>query len=119
MIPMFKTIFDSLMKKPATVAYPHSQKVNDDLVRGKVEIDIAQCIFCGICKRACPTGAIEVSKPEKTWSISPFSCIVCGGCVEACPKKCLRMINTLSNAGFDKTREDVTDARISDNPGNN
>ena len=102
MIPFIGTILSSLFKKYSTVDYPAKPKVNDKTVRGIIENEIEKCIFCGICQKKCPTGAITVDKPIKKWEIQRFACIQCGCCTELCPKKCLTLTNTLPNAGIDK-----------------
>ena len=90
---MAKTVLKSLFRKPFTIKYPFGPKVLSEASRGSIIIDISKCIFCGICQRKCPTGAIVVSKEEKTWTIARLRCITCGYCVEVCPKKCLSMSN--------------------------
>jgi len=88
---MAKTVLKSLFGKPATVKYPFGPKVLSESARGSIVIDISKCIFCGICQKKCPTGAIAVVREEKTWNIARLKCITCGYCVEVCPKKCLQM----------------------------
>jgi len=109
-LPIAKTIFRSLVRKPATLRYPFAPMPKDPLVRGQVYIDINACIFCGICAKKCPTHAIGVEKDEKSWEISRFQCIVCGACTEACPKKCLHMRPELTPASGEKTRDKSTAA---------
>jgi len=95
-MPIFtitKTLFKSLLRPPATEKYPFGPKTYSPRTRGSIQIDISQCIFCGICQRKCPTGAITVSKPSTEWSIDRLRCISCNACVEVCPKKCLAMSN--------------------------
>ena len=79
----------SLFGKPATKMYPVIPREWKERTRGRIEIEIDSCIFCGICARKCPTDAITVDKETKTWTISRMSCIQCSCCVEVCPKKCL------------------------------
>lgn len=67
------------------------EKTYPERTRGQIEIDINTCIFCGICSKKCPTGAITVERSEKKWEIERFACIQCGACTESCPKKCLFM----------------------------
>ena len=107
---MAKTIFKSLVQKPATHKYPFEPLPKDPLVRGQVSIDINGCIFCGLCERKCPTRAIKVVKDDKSWEISRFQCIVCNACAEACPKKCLCMINRLNPASGEKITDKSTAA---------
>ncbi len=88
---MAKTVTRSLFKGPATLMYPGKKRACGEITRGRIEIEIDQCIFCGLCGRKCPTGAINVSKEERQWSIDRLFCITCGSCVDVCPKKCLSM----------------------------
>jgi ech hydrogenase subunit F len=91
--PMFKTIISSLFQKSATLPFPKEPKKTFPVTRGHVEVDMEQCILCGMCQRKCPTGAITVDRAGKTWSIAQFDCCQCSSCVDNCPKKCLRMDN--------------------------
>jgi len=89
---MTKTILKSLFSKPVTVKYPFgSPRVYHTNTRGKVLIEVQNCIFCGICQRKCPTAAIIVTKADKKWAINRLRCISCGACVDVCPKKCLKL----------------------------
>jgi len=120
MLPMLKTVLKSLVSKPATVEYPKVPKINHEIVRGSVTIDIEDCIFCGMCQRKCPSGAINVKRTEKLWEIERFACVVCAACVEACPKKCLHMNSTLMTAKNSRFEKDVfLDARIPGDTSNN
>ncbi|MDY2624849.1 MAG: 4Fe-4S dicluster domain-containing protein [Coriobacteriales bacterium] len=88
-----KMTFTSNFKKPATRLYPYEQREPFERTKGHIVCDIEECIFCGACARACPTSALRVDKPDRTWAINPFDCIQCSSCVLVCPKKCLRMDN--------------------------
>jgi formate hydrogenlyase subunit 6/NADH:ubiquinone oxidoreductase subunit I len=88
-LAMGKVVLRSLFGKPSTYAYPFAPREYPEALRGKIEIDIDECIFCGICSRKCPTDAIEVNRDEKTWTISRMQCVYCSACVDTCPKKCL------------------------------
>ncbi len=92
-----KTLLKSLFSKPATVKYPFGPREYFKGTRGKITVQIDQCIFCGICQRKCPTHALSVDKAVKKWTIRRGQCIVCGACVEVCPKKCLTMDNQYSD----------------------
>lgn len=87
-----KTVMKNLFSKPATTSYPATPREYPERTRGHVEINIDNCIMCGMCMRSCPPGAIEVKRAENTWSINRFDCIQCGYCVEKCPKKCLSIV---------------------------
>ena len=47
------------------------------------------CVFCGLCAKNCPAGAITVDRATKTWTLDEEKCAKCGLCVSKCPKKCL------------------------------
>lgn len=103
---MTKTLFRNLFHGPYTTQYPLRPKENFERTRGKIEIDIDNCIFCSMCERRCPTGAIKVRKPDSAWSIERFSCIQCSYCVEVCPKKCLKMDNQYTAPAHEKARDE-------------
>ena len=84
-----RMILRSMVRKPATLMYPAVPRTWGERTRGHIEIDIENCIFCGICARKCPTDAITVDRNEKSWSIERMGCIQCICCVEHCPKDCL------------------------------
>ena len=105
LVPIVKTILRSLFQKEATLAYPFKPMPKDPLVRGRISIDINNCIFCGMCSRKCPTHAIDVVKDARSWEIARFQCIVCGECTAVCPKKCLHMLPELTPASGEKTKD--------------
>jgi formate hydrogenlyase subunit 6/NADH:ubiquinone oxidoreductase subunit I len=109
-LSMTKTLFKSLLHGPYTEKYPIEKKDPFERTRGKVEINIVECIYCGICQKRCPTAAINVEKDKTKWSIQRLQCIQCGYCVEGCPKKCLSMDNHYTAPSFDKDRDDYTNA---------
>lgn len=88
-----KTVIKNLLSPSVTTSYPKEKKENYELTRGHVEINIDNCLYCGLCSRKCPTGAISVSRENKKWEINRLKCIQCGHCVESCPKKCIEMKN--------------------------
>jgi len=101
-----KTVFHNLFSKPATRNYPQVPRIYPERTRGQIGIKIDDCIFCGICSRKCPTGAIAVVRETKNWSIKRFGCIQCGECVGVCPKKCLTMLQTYTAPNATKTVEE-------------
>lgn len=103
---MTKTLMKNLFHGPYTVLYPLKEKERYERTRGKIEIDIDSCIFCSMCQKRCPTGAINVNKAGSSWSIERFSCIQCGCCNEVCPKKCLRMENKYTTPAHKKVRDE-------------
>ena len=104
---MSKTLLKNLFHGPYTTLYPIKQKEKYEHTRGKIEITIDDCIFCGMCERRCPTGAIKVDKSKTSWSIERFQCIQCNYCGEVCPKKCLTMDNQYTTPSYNKVRDEV------------
>ena len=74
----------SAEEKPAEP--PKPVKPRDD---GRPVQDPAKCIYCTICARKCPVGALEVDRTAKTWKLDEDVCIGCGNCYEVCPKKAI------------------------------
>lgn len=88
-----KTVIKNLFSPSVTTTYPKEEKKNYELTRGYIEINIDSCVFCGLCSRKCPTGAITVNRNENSWQIDRLKCIQCGYCIDNCPKKTLIMKN--------------------------
>lgn len=99
------TVLKNLFRKPATTKYPFEPAQYPERMRGHVEIDMQNCITCGLCMRACPSQAIRVDRKAGTWEISRFDCVQCENCVNMCPKKCLTMKIGYTQPDVEKTKE--------------
>jgi NADH-quinone oxidoreductase subunit I len=88
-----------LFKPVVTEQYPYFVPVMTPRYRGHIELikneetGAPNCIVCGMCQRACPSGCITLAgkKPEGakkkvlTKYILDFTtCSLCGSCVESC-----------------------------------
>lgn len=100
-----KMTLRSLFEKPETVRYPFEEPEHPAALRGKVAFCNDDCIYCGICEKRCPTGAIKVDKKEGTWSIDHFKCIQCDTCARECPKGCISMEPVLVHPSKEKSIE--------------
>lgn len=87
---MLATLFKNL-EKPATMNYPAVVREPAISARGRLVLDMRECIMCTACEKRCPAGAIEIKRKDWMYKYDPYSCIVCGACVEACPEKCLEI----------------------------
>ena len=105
-----RSALKNLGHKPATLMYPFKKREYFDRTRGHIDISIADCIYCGICQKRCPTGSIHVNKADKHWEIERMKCIQCNSCVENCPKKCLVMKSDYTTPGVEKQTDDFTGA---------
>ncbi|MCR5715769.1 MAG: 4Fe-4S binding protein [Lachnospiraceae bacterium] len=97
------TALKNLFSKPATKGYPAVPAEFTERTRGHVINDIDACIFCGMCMRKCPTGAITVDRNTRTWQINRYDCVQCACCVKNCPKKCLSMGAEYTTPAGEKT----------------
>jgi dissimilatory sulfite reductase (desulfoviridin) alpha/beta subunit len=61
---------------------------NDIGIKGAISPRWTQdnCVYCGLCAKACRSGAISVQ--NKTLTYAKEKCVSCGRCVRACPKAC-------------------------------
>lgn len=103
--PFASTALKNLFSRPATTSYPFSPAEYPERMRGHVEIEMEQCISCGLCARSCPPRAIEVDRAAGTWTIHRFDCIQCGNCVNVCPKKCLKIVPHYTKPDTEKKAE--------------
>ena len=51
-------------------------------------VDMARCVACGACVKACPRGAVSVWKGCYA-QVDPERCVGCGLCVKTCPAGCI------------------------------
>ena len=58
---------------------------------GKPVSDPSKCVYCTLCARKCPAGALTVDRAAKTWTLDADKCVACGTCAEACPKNVIIM----------------------------
>jgi len=79
------------LKKPATTRYPFTPRQPIPGSRGRLVFTRDHCVYCTVCAKKCPTGALVVNRAQKRWAIDRLLCISCGYCVEACPKKSLAL----------------------------
>ncbi|MCR5664558.1 MAG: 4Fe-4S binding protein [Oscillospiraceae bacterium] len=78
----------SAEEKPAEAPAAPAVQPRED---GKPVQDPSKCVYCTICARKCPAGALTVDRKEKTWVLDEDLCVACGTCAGACPKQAIVM----------------------------
>ena len=102
---MSKLALKWAFRKPATSRYPFEPRQMTPGSRGQLTFAKETCVYCNICAKKCPTGALLVNRTRKEWAIDRLMCITCGYCVEACPKKSLGLDPGHGNPAVTKDRE--------------
>lgn len=103
-------------KKPVTLSYPHESVKMYRRYRGHIELignedGQPNCVVCGMCQRACPSGCISLDgeKPEGSkkkvltkYILDFTTCSLCGSCVESCNFDALQFSNEYNLASTNK-----------------
>ena len=103
-------------RQPVTLSYPHESVKMTRRFRGHIELIINEegttnCVVCGMCQRACPSGCISLAgaKPEgsKTKVLTEYvldftTCSLCGSCVESCNFNAIQFSNEYNLASTRK-----------------
>ena len=103
-------------RRPVTLNYPHESVKMTPRFRGHIELIIneegeSNCIVCGMCQRACPSGCIslagkkseESKKKVLTQYVLDFTtCSLCGSCIESCNFNAIRFSNEYNLASTRK-----------------
>ena len=95
---MFKDVFESFFKKPATMGYPAVKVDTSERYRGKLFYNPAACTGCALCIKDCPANAIElitIDKAAKRFMMKYHmdKCTFCDQCSINCRFKCLGLSN--------------------------
>jgi|SRR5690348_16623246 len=93
------------VSKPVTTRYPFEPRQVIAGSRGLLGFIKEKCVYCGVCARKCPTGALVVNRNHKRWGIDRLKCISCGYCVEICPKDALSLTTAHGIPVVTKDRE--------------
>ncbi len=102
---MSKLALKWAISKPATTRYPFEPRQPIAGSRGRLVFTKDNCVYCTVCAKKCPTGALAVDRAHKKWAIDRLLCISCGCCVEVCPKKSLELATGHGVPAITKDRE--------------
>ncbi|MFW6135390.1 MAG: 4Fe-4S binding protein [Chloroflexota bacterium] len=89
-------LWETLLEKVATVAYPFGPAEQPSNIRGRVAIEPDLCRGCGTCVRDCPAFGLELEREgrdEFRLIYYPDRCIYCGQCEESCRFDAIRLTN--------------------------
>jgi pyruvate ferredoxin oxidoreductase delta subunit len=57
------------------------------------DVDISECIGCGVCGTYCPTAVIEMREEQQECVVIDWAfCKGCGICANVCPRRCIEMV---------------------------
>jgi ech hydrogenase subunit F len=63
------------------------------------------CVYCTVCAKKCPTGALKVDRAQKKFILDRLRCISCASCVEICPKDSLSLSTSHGLAATSRDNE--------------
>jgi Ni,Fe-hydrogenase III small subunit/Pyruvate/2-oxoacid:ferredoxin oxidoreductase delta subunit len=87
---MFDVLGVRWQQKKRTIAYPKSDPVLPDRLRGRPSIDRSLCsAVCRVCMDECPTGAIR--RDSDGIALDMGRCLFCGECARICPSRAIRI----------------------------
>lgn len=99
------------ISKRMTEKYPEEKPYLAECFRGgNFQLDVENCIGCGLCVKACPNKVLEVvtekneegKKVLTEYWVDRQYCLYCGFCVEACPKGVLHFTMDFENAVYSR-----------------
>lgn len=103
-----KVLFRNLLQGPSTDPFPLGDTFTPERVRGRVQVDPNKCVGCGICKRVCAAGAIDITrKADKsgfTITVWRNSCCLCASCRHYCPTGAMSVNNDWHSAHLESEK---------------
>lgn len=76
----------------------------NQIINGRVEIDVEKCNGCGWCMRACPADALVLINKKSEMRTDQFNeCMGCGDCSAICPEEAIKPVKGVQYTGYYKT----------------
>ena len=72
-----------------SIRYLKDKGVKVKKVAAGIRRDDEKCFQCGSCTGICPTGALNIQRPEMAVLFDPDKCSGCGLCVAVCPVRAM------------------------------
>lgn len=102
MAGIMKVLFRNLLEGPSTDPFPAGETFTPERLRGKAVIDPELCVGCGVCKKVCAGGAIDIRPKEDnsgyTITVWRNSCCLCASCRHFCPTGAMSITNDWHHA---------------------
>lgn len=73
------------------LSYLKDLGIQVETVAQEIKKDEKVCIHCGMCIAVCPTGALDIKRPEMEVFFDNRKCSACELCVIACPVKAMKV----------------------------
>jgi NAD-dependent dihydropyrimidine dehydrogenase PreA subunit len=70
---MSKLALKWALTKPPTTRYPFEPRNPIAGSRGQLVFTKDNCVYCTVCAKKCPTGALLVNRAQKKWAIDRFA----------------------------------------------
>ena len=96
LIYLLPELWRTLFTRPITVRFPFVPLELPPYFRGKVTIEPALCIGCGLCVRDCPAFALELERESREeFRLIHYHdrCAYCGQCQDVCRQGAIRLTN--------------------------
>jgi ech hydrogenase subunit F len=88
---MSRLVLKWALTSPPTTRYPFAPRRPIPGSRGQLVYTKDNCVYCTVCAKRCPTGALKVDRAQKKFILERLRCISCASCVEVCPKDSLSL----------------------------
>ena len=104
---LLRYLWQALRQGRETVSLAPGELSPPSTYQGRVALDMARCRGCGLCVRACPAGALELTNLDEgglCMRLYHERCALCGICELACPAEAIHRTADVVAAEADPAR---------------